>query len=68
MKAIRVKDKSDIGRAEKYFTDAILFDAFSPEKYGGTGISFDWNIMGHISKLTSAAALSPSPAKKTIRK
>ncbi|MHC4911388.1 MAG: phosphoribosylanthranilate isomerase [Planctomycetota bacterium] len=63
MKALRVKDKSDIGRAEKYFTDAILFDAFSPEKYGGTGISFDWNIMGHISKrVFLAGGINPDNA------
>lgn len=50
MKAIRVKDASDIDRAKKCFTTAILLDAFSPEKYGGTGIAFDWNIVGNIQK------------------
>lgn len=50
MKAIRVKDSDDIKRAEEYFTDAILLDAFDPSKYGGTGLSFDWNIIGNISK------------------
>ncbi len=50
MKAIRVKDQEDIERAEGFFTDAVLLDAFDPEKYGGTGLTFDWNIIGHISK------------------
>ena len=50
MKAIRVKNASDIKHAEEYFTDAILLDAFDPKKYGGTGLSFDWNIIGNISK------------------
>ena len=50
MKALRVKDQTDIERADVFFTDAILLDAFHPEKYGGTGISFDWNIIGHIGK------------------
>ena len=50
MKAIRVKDQKDIERAESFFTDAILLDAFDPEKYGGTGLTFDWNIVGHIGK------------------
>ncbi len=50
MKAIRVKDQEDIKKAEEYFTDAILLDAFHPEKYGGTGVTFDWNIVGHIGK------------------
>jgi len=50
MKAIRVKDKKDIDLADKYFTDAILLDAFDPKKYGGTGLVFDWNVIGNMSK------------------
>jgi len=50
MKALRVKDKAGIERAEDFFTDAVLLDAFHPEKYGGTGLTFDWNIVGHIGK------------------
>jgi phosphoribosylanthranilate isomerase len=50
MKAIRVKDKNDIEQAEAYYTDAILFDAFDPKKYGGTGLVFDWNIIGNVTK------------------
>lgn len=50
MKAIRVKSQADIQQANEYFTDAILLDAFDPQKYGGTGLTFDWNIVGHINK------------------
>ena len=50
IKAIRVKDYADIKRAEDFFTDAILLDAFDSDKYGGTGLRFDWNIIGHIDK------------------
>lgn len=50
MKAIRVKNKADITKTSTFFTDAILLDAFKPDQYGGTGISFDWNIIGHIGK------------------
>jgi phosphoribosylanthranilate isomerase len=50
MKAIRVKNQADIEKAEDFFTDAILLDAFDPKKYGGTGLKFDWNIIGHINK------------------
>ena len=50
MKAIRVRDQADIKTAESYFTDAILLDAFRPDKYGGTGLTFDWNIIGHMGK------------------
>ena len=37
MKAIRVKEKADIDKAEDYFTDAVLLDAFRSDAYGGTG-------------------------------
>lgn len=67
MKAIRVKDQADIKEAESYFTDAILLDAFNPEKYGGTGITFDWNIMGHINKrVFLAGGISPDNAAKAV--
>jgi len=50
MKALRVKGKGDIEKAEDYFTDAVLLDAFDPDKYGGTGMRFDWNMVGHVGK------------------
>lgn len=50
IKAIRVKDAGDIEKAKEYFTNAMLLDAFSPQKYGGTGIAFNWNIVGNIQK------------------
>jgi len=68
MKAIRVKDQSDIQKAENYFTDAILLDAFHPEKYGGTGLTFDWNIVGHIGKrIFLAGGINPDNAVKAIK-
>jgi len=67
MKALRVKDESDIARAEDFFTDAILLDAFHPEKYGGTGLTFDWNIVGHIGKrIFLAGGISPDNAAEAV--
>ena len=67
MKAIHVKDQKDIKKAEDYFTDAILLDAFHPEKYGGTGITFDWNIVGHIGKrIFLAGGINPDNAAIAI--
>ncbi|MHC4158762.1 MAG: phosphoribosylanthranilate isomerase [Planctomycetota bacterium] len=67
MKAIRVKDESDIQKADNYFTDAILLDAFDPEKYGGTGITFDWNIIGHIGKrIFLAGGIDPDNAAAAV--
>ncbi len=68
MKAIRVKDENDIERAEEYFTDAILLDAYDPEKYGGTGLTFDWNIIGHITKrVFLAGGINPDNVVKAVK-
>ena len=67
IKAIRVKDKGDIKLAEEYFTDVILLDAFDPKKYGGTGLSFDWNIIGNITKrVFLAGGITAENVKKAV--
>jgi phosphoribosylanthranilate isomerase len=67
MKAIRVKDQEDVKSAEKFFTDAILLDAFNPNKYGGTGVSFDWNVIGHIDKrIFLAGGINPNNVAKAV--
>lgn len=68
MKALRVKDASDIKNAEEFFTDAILLDAFDAEKYGGTGLTFDWNIVGHIGKrVFLAGGINPDNAAEAVK-
>jgi phosphoribosylanthranilate isomerase len=63
MKALRVKNRKDIEKTDNFFTDAILLDAFDPEKYGGTGLTFDWNIVGHIGKrVFLAGGINPDNA------
>ncbi len=68
MKALRVKDRSDIKKADDYFTDAILLDAFHPDKYGGTGLSFDWNVIGHFSRrVFLAGGINPDNAADAVK-
>jgi phosphoribosylanthranilate isomerase len=68
IKAIRVKDYSDIKSAEQYYTDAILLDAFDPNKYGGTGLKFDWNIIGHIDKrIFLAGGINPENVEEAVK-
>lgn len=68
MKAIRVKDKADIEKADNFFTDAVLLDAFDPKRYGGTGITFDWNIVGHMNKrVFLAGGIHPDNAATAIK-
>jgi phosphoribosylanthranilate isomerase len=68
MKALRIRKKTDIDRADSYFTDAILLDAFHPQKYGGTGLTFDWNIIGHIGKrVFLAGGINPDNAADAVK-
>ena len=68
MKAIRVKDQTDIERADQFFTDAILLDAFDPDKYGGTGLTLDWNVIGHMAKrVFLAGGVNPDNAAKAMK-
>jgi len=67
MKAIRVKDQADVERADAFFTDAVLLDAFHPDKYGGTGAAFDWNVIGHIGKrVFLAGGINPDNAAAAV--
>jgi phosphoribosylanthranilate isomerase len=46
MKALRVRSGEDIQAAEAYRTDFHMFDAHRPGSPGGTGESFDWELLG----------------------
>jgi phosphoribosylanthranilate isomerase len=45
IKAIRVRSAADIQAAEAYRTDFHLLDAYRPGAPGGTGASFDWDLL-----------------------
>ena len=44
MKAFRVRDAASLQAVLNYHTDAWLLDAYSPEKPGGTGETFNWDL------------------------
>jgi len=68
IKAFRVKGPADITRAEGYRTDAVLFDAFDPTRYGGTGTAFDWGIVGHSPRrVFLAGGITPQNAAKAVQ-
>jgi phosphoribosylanthranilate isomerase len=46
IKALRVRSGADVRAAEAYRTDFHLLDAHRPGKPGGTGESFDWELLG----------------------
>jgi len=45
IKAIRVRSRADVRAAEAYRTDFHLLDAHRPAAPGGTGESFDWELL-----------------------
>ena len=45
IKAIRVQVSRDIEQARRIRRFSLLFDAFDPNLYGGTGKTFDWSLI-----------------------
>jgi phosphoribosylanthranilate isomerase len=45
IKAIRVRSSAEVRAAEAFRTDFHLFDAHRPDVPGGTGESFDWELL-----------------------
>src|SRR5919204_5915458 len=45
IKAIRVRSRADVRAAEAFRTDFHLLDAHRPGTHGGTGESFDWELL-----------------------
>jgi len=63
IKVIRVKNPDAVKAASNYYTYAVLLDAFDPKQYGGTGETFDWNIIRNIGKrIFLAGGLNPDNA------
>lgn len=47
IKAVRVRQALDIGDAFKAYSrsSGLLVDAYDPQRYGGTGATFDWTMI-----------------------
>jgi phosphoribosylanthranilate isomerase len=44
MKAVRMRDAAQLTDLQRFHTDYHLLDAYSPDKPGGTGETFDWEL------------------------
>lgn len=44
IKAFRVKDVSSLDPIANYLVAGHLLDAYSPKEYGGTGLTFNWDV------------------------
>ncbi|HMA63228.1 MAG TPA: bifunctional indole-3-glycerol-phosphate synthase TrpC/phosphoribosylanthranilate isomerase TrpF [bacterium] len=62
IKAFRVENKSELRASiEQYENEFVLLDTFHPDKYGGTGESFDWNVLQKLpdKKIFLAGGINP---------
>lgn len=50
IRAVRVKTTDDILKADRLPVDYLLLDTYTKGEYGGSGKTFDWNMIPEISK------------------
>ncbi len=70
-KAVRVRNKEDIKKAERYLKNPkiskVLLDAYHEEEYGGSGISFNWNLIKEdIDNLILAGGLNQENIERAV--
>jgi len=71
VKALRVKERSDIALVELYPMQAILFDKYSDDAYGGTGEIFPWDWLKDLKTSKSiilSGGLTPGNVKGVINR
>ena len=71
IKAIRVKELSDLEPLRKYRVSAFLLDAYTTESFGGTGQIFNWDIAvdaKQFGKIILAGGLNPDNVEKAVRR
>jgi phosphoribosylanthranilate isomerase len=51
MKAFRIRDAASVQALTHYPTDAWLLDSYAPDKLGGTGEKFNWDLAVEAQKL-----------------
>ena len=69
IKAFRVKDFQSIKQMRKYSVSGFLLDTFSDNLHGGTGKTFDWNLVlpaKKIGPVILAGGLTPSNIRQAV--
>lgn len=71
IKAFRIRDAESLAALPNYKTDAWLLDAFVPDKAGGTGTKFNWDLAIEARKLGTpiflAGGLTPENVGEAVR-
>ncbi len=72
IKTFRIKDKMSLKRLDEYNVSAFLFDTYSHDEKGGTGLPFDWELIEDRpfvhEKLFLAGGLNVKNLGKAIQK
>lgn len=69
IKAFRIKDQSSLARLGKYHVAGYLLDAWSPDAHGGTGTTFDWELLrdiAHDRPIILAGGLDPGNVGQAV--
>ena len=71
IKTFHIRDKMCLKRIEEYNVTSFLFDTYSVSEKGGTGLSFDWNMIEDKpyvhDKLFLAGGLNPQNVRNAIK-
>ncbi len=70
IKAFRIQNAASLAPISKYPVRGILVDAFSPDAYGGTGTTCDWNLVKRAKKfgpVILAGGLTPGNVEEGIK-
>ena len=68
LRALRVKTISNLARSNMTVADYPLLDTYHPERYGGTGESFDWSDLCAVNRpFFLAGGISCENVKEAIR-
>ena len=71
IKAIRIKDLTDLDPLRYYRVCAFLLDTYAPQSFGGTGQVFNWDIAAdakQFGKIILAGGLTPDNVEAAIRR
>lgn len=69
IKAIRVKELSDLEPLKRYKVSAFLLDTYTTESFGGTGQIFNWDVAvdaKQFGRIILAGGLNPDNVEKAI--
>ncbi|MBI3592927.1 MAG: phosphoribosylanthranilate isomerase [Nitrospirae bacterium] len=71
VKAFRVRDFTDLKLLEAYRVSAFLLDTYSPESFGGTGQTFNWDIAveaRRFGRIILSGGLTPDNIEKAVNR